>query len=84
MDGADAQAQALHLVTFGDGPQGCGIKDDPVAGTVVIASVKEGSQASAQGLQVGDILLDRSDRVSALTVSPPLQPCLLSDRVSTP
>ena len=64
----EAAGPSLHLVTFDEGQIGCSIKDDPVAGTVVIASVNEGSQASAQGLQV----------VDALTVSPP------SDRVSFP
>ena len=54
-------AARSRLATFDEGPLGLGVRYDSEVGTVVISSVDEGSQASTQGLQVGDVLLEIND-----------------------
>ena len=47
-----------RVVTFDAGALGFDVSYDSAAGSVIISSVQEGSQASMQSVQVGDVLLE--------------------------
>ena len=56
-------SKATHVATFDEGPLGMGISTarsaiDPTITKLVVSSVADKSQAMAQGVKMGDILLD--------------------------